>query len=491
MLITTPSRCSFELYFSKNGIWGNDVEGDEWTDMFIKLANTKLYKRLLFDTPQKREQNKQFFTYNPYLVSSSKNNEEYLEELYGKPPERVDQENNLSRVSNLKSDLEKMAPYITFLSRIHEDVMEKPTTTHLMFQKSIFYEVLFYYCLNKTSQDMLTNVILGANDFYLGFCIASIDKMREKYTGKQYVAIVPRGFGKTRCIRLVTAVALITFRGCEIFTMAHIKSLSSALKDDVESILNAKFPASRYNYKMFKHQDSIMLNFQGEKTFNRLKYASACNPSSLRGNDPHIGFLDETLCVSKDAYAVINAMNQRLHTKIGFVSSPIANKKDDLINLVVNMPSKCSQTNFYRICLFCLDRLHVQYSTSESGCYKRMFAPKHIMYTEDNKNFEGVLTRTETSYENELGIIYPEDINVDSVYRSDTGKSVFTKQFIAHICNPMTHIRLSELPYEDEPAYSIYIDPAYHPSSQSAIAICCVRTIGEGKQCYVSWIESL
>lgn len=320
--------------------------------------------------------------------------------------------------------------------------------------------------------------MLGANDTYLGFCIASIDKMRVKYTGKQYMAIVPRGLGKTRCIRLVTAVALITFRGCEVFTMAHIKSLSSALKDDVESILNTKFPASRYNYRMFKHQDSIIMVFTDGGKFNRLKYASACNPASLRGNDPHIGFLDETLCVSKDAYAVISAMIQRLHTKIGFVSSPIANKKDDLINLVVNMPTKCSNINLYRLCYFCLDRLHVQYSVSHTGCYRRMFAPKHIMYTDDNKSFEGVLTQTETSYENELGIIHPEDIAIDQVYRPDIdNKSVFTYTFISHICNPLSHLRLSELPYEQEPAYWIYIDPAYHPSQQSAVAICCVRFV--------------
>ena len=478
MIIETPLKCSFHLYFSKKSMWCNENEADEWTLNFRRMADSYIYKRLLFETPKQRRKNVTYFIYNPYLMAP---NCQDLEDLYGPPPELIHQEkskNNNNQSIRLKTELENMMPYIIFLKRIHEDVMETPTTTHLMFQKSLFYEVLFFYCLNKTSQDTLTNVILGANDMYFGFCISSIDKMILKYTGKQYMAIVPRGLGKTRCIKLVTAVALITFRGCEIFTMAHIKSLSSALKDDVESILLTKFPPSKFNYRLFKHQDSIIISFYDDSgKFNRLKYASACNPASLRGNDPHIGFLDETLCVSRDSYAVINAMNQRSHTKIGFVSSPIANKKEDLINLVVNMPIKCNYINLYRLCYFCLDKSHVNFSYSQTGCYRKMYAPKHIMYTNDNKNFEGVLTRSNESYENELGIIHPEEIDVNQIYESDVNKCVFSNKLISHLTDPLTYLRLKDIPYESDAVYWIYLDPAFHASKQSALAICCIRFI--------------
>ena len=39
-----------------------------------------------------------------------------------------------------------------------------------------------------------------------------------------------------------------------------------------------------------------------------------------------------------------------------------------------------------------------------------MFAPRYITYNQDNKAFESVITGTESSYENELGVIRPEDI---------------------------------------------------------------------------------
>lgn len=488
MFITTPFRCSFDIYLTDKGLWGNP-EGtgsgsDEWTELFFRLADSYIYKRLVFDSTKQRQSNRLFFTYNPYLIIPSDNHDD-LSDLYGPPPEAVPQSGGSAEmgVTRIKKALDVMVPYVTFMRRIHEDVMEHSTTTHLMFQKSVCYEVLFFYCLYTTSEDLLTAFLLGINDTYLGFAMASMTKMRQKYTGKQYVSIIPRGLGKTRCIKLIIAVALMTFKRCELLAMAHTRSLICTIKDDVENTMNAYFPQSEYNYTMYKHEDCMIIMFP-DGTFNRLKYASACRPATLRGNDPDIGFLDEALCVSEDSYSVINAMIQRMHTKIGFLSSPIASKKDALLNLVINMSLRCSSINLYRLSYFCLDPLHVQYSASHTGCYRKMFAPKYITYDQDNKKFEGVITRTETSYENELGVIRPEDIargtgETDFNGDMEADRPVFTKTFIAHLCNPMTHVTLQTLPHEHSICYWIYMDPAYHPSVQSAIAISCVRFVND------------
>lgn len=461
-----------------NDLWGSVTEDDddEWVDLLTKKADAYIYKRLIFDTPKCRQNNKLFFSYNPYLICSDTQND-LFDDLYGPSPEYTGKPEG--GVTKLKKLLEILQPFVTFLNRIHGDVMENETTTHQMFQKSIFYEVCFYYCMHKTSEDLLTTMILGCNDTYLGFPIASIDRMRQKYTGKQYVSIIPRGLGKTRCIKLSVAVALITWRNCEILSMAHTRSLICTTKDDIETTLLTKFSPIVYGYEMRKHEDSLILHFK-DGSSSRLKYASACRPSSLRGNDPDIGFLDEALCVPEESLGVIIAMIQRDHTKIGMLSSPIASKKHALVNLVVNMKSKCSTINLYRLCFFCMNGLHVQYSVSHTGCYRKLFAPRYITYDEANKNFEGVITRSEASYENELGVIRPEDVAHGryDAENDDSTRAVFTKEFINHIRNPLTHVRIQDLFYDEEYAcYWIYMDPAFHPSEQSAIAITCVRFV--------------
>ena len=474
MLITSPNKCLFDIYIGHGGgLWGGDPEYDEWVDLLIKKADAYIYKRLIFDTPKLRQSNKSFYSYNPYLICEK---EILLDELYGLPPP---QQNGC--LAKLNKTLDAVKPFVTFLRRIHSDAMDNTTSTHQMFQKSVFYEVCFYYCLYKTSEEVLTAMMLGCNDFYLGFLMASIDRMRIKYTGKQYMCIIPRGLGKTTCIKLAVAVALVTFIDCSILAMAHTRSLICTIKDDIENTLQSCFPPQVYGYRLSKHLDSLILEFNEWST--RLRYASACRPSSLRGEDPDIGFLDEALCVSEDSYTVINFMIQRKHTKIGFLSSPVSTKKDTLLNLVVNMSKKCSSINLYRLCYFCLDRLHVQYSASHTGCYRKMFAPRYITYDEANKNFEGVITRSEASYENELGVIRPEDIASGryDADNDDSNRAVFNNIFIDHLRNPITHIRFEDIPTdEDFTCYWIYMDPAYHPSEQSAIAIACVRFTREG-----------
>jgi hypothetical protein len=497
VLVTSPARCSFDIYINGNGLWG-PADDDEWLDLLTKKATSYIYERMLFDTPKGRQTNKLFFNHNPYLASEGGDDDDRYKGMYDDDDDEDITTTTTTTtggsvdlvVHNLKRTLTDMGPYVTFLDRIHKDVMENETTTHQAFQKSVFYEVCFFQCLYKTSEDLLTAMILGCNDVYLGFPLASVGRMREKYTGKQYMSIIPRGLGKTTCIKLTTAVALVTFRGVEILAMAHTKTLICSTKDDIESTLNACFPAPVYGYFLQKHEDSLILVFK-DGVSSRLKYASACRPATLRGNDPSIGFLDEALCVSEDSYSVINAMIQRKHTKIGFLSSPISSKKDALLNLVVNMATKCATINLYRLCYFCLDRLHVQYSSSHTGCYRKMFAPRYIVYDDANKSFEGVITRSEASYENELGVIRPEDI-AQGQYDSgndDATRAVFNKQFLDHLRDPMTHVKLADLPCEDDHAsYWIYMDPAYHPSEQSAIAIMCLRLV-RGKRAVLCFAD--
>ena len=99
----------------------------------------------------------------------------------------------------------------------------------------------------------------------------------------------------------------------------------------------------------------------------------------------------------------------------------------------------------------------------------------------ENKSVEGVITRTNASYENELGVSRPEDIanghlNADD---SERNRAMFTSNFVDHLSHPTNFLCLDNLNTGVQTAYWIYIDPTYYASKSSAIALCCVRFVNE------------
>ncbi|GFR99301.1 tripartite terminase subunit 3 [Elysia marginata] len=490
--LTSPAKCSFELHLSGRNLWSQTesytigetpTDSDPLFELTHRKAESYMLSRLMFDTPKIRAANGPYSVLNPYTVLIAKERGDYnrfvprglFDEGDEEASGETDKGNALEELKNL---LDALYPYTNFYLRFHNEIMEFPEATHEMFQKSICNEVLMYYCKTNTNEYTLSKLIMAVNARYMGWETAALPKMIRKYTGKQYAAIVPRGFGKTKCIRNIAATLLVTFPGIEVLTLAHRKSLTSSTKEDIMTTLSSRFPPDKFgHYETMGHSGSIMLCRKDGSARSYLKYASSLLSDSLRGYDCHVVLQDEFLCLPSSSYTAVNAMSQRHHCKVGYLSSPITDRKDRLLNLVRGQ-EKCGGVNIYRLCLFCLDPEHVQYSTTRTGCYRSIYTPNHIVYSSDNKGFESVLTQSDASFENEQGVIRPSDLTVgdgyDGLYANP--KTQFSRRFVRRLQDPQAYVQLSSVDAHgpNDTVYWIYIDPAFHPTKQSAMAICCV-----------------
>ena len=490
--LTSPSKCSFELYLIGRGLWGvtdsysaggNVAESDPVFALTHRKAESYVLSRLMFDSPKARSANSQYSVYNPYTVLTKEEESAVPLGLFSDEDEEKGGDDHKTAgnagLEELKKLLNVLHPYTTYYYRFHNEIMDFPEATHEMFQKSVCNEVLFYYCKNNTNEYTLGKMVMAVNAMYMGWEETALPRMIEKYTGKQYAAIVPRGFGKTKTIRNVAATLLVTFPGIEVLTLAHRKALTCSTRDDIVSTLTTCFPADQYgHYKLERHQDCVFLVRDDGSPRACLKYASSLLSDSLRGYDCPVVLQDEFLCLPLKSYSAVNAMSQRQHCKVGYLSSPITDRKDRLVNLVRGL-DRCGGVNIYRLCLFCLDPEHVQYSTTHTGCYRSIYTPNHIVYSSDNKGFESLLTQTEASFENEQGVIRPSDLVVDDDYDEiyTDAKTQFSRGFISRLCDPEAYVQLPSIDAHGpgDAVYWVYMDPAFHPTRQSAMAICCLR----------------
>ena len=461
---------------------GGIVAADPLSLLTQRRSEGYILSRLMFDSPTDRSKNGQFSVYNPYTVYET---EDDMTDLFINEEDNSSGSDNdargyggLAGLEELKTLLNTLEPYVKCCSRFHGAVLESSAASHEMFQKSVFYEVFCFFTRSRTSQYALEKLILGLSKRYTAWSTVSIPNMIEKYTGKQYLGIFPRGFGKTRTIKMISAVFMVSFPGVDILVLAHRKNLVSSVKDDVVAALIGSFPPSEHDhYRLERHDDSVLLVRPGGAPPSRLKYSSSSNADSLRGNDASIVFQDEFMCVPKKTFTILMAMFQRRHTKGGFLSSAAQGKNDYQVYLIKH-GGKCGSTNLYWLCNFCMMPDHVQYSNTHTSCYRGyLFTPPHITYSSDNKEFEAVLTQSEVSFENELGVIRPEDLANDEEDEVPKHRSQFSRDFLRRFHNPENYVHLSSIdPHGPrDAAYWVYIDPAFHSSKQSAMAICCVR----------------
>ncbi|RUS71487.1 hypothetical protein EGW08_020738 [Elysia chlorotica] len=508
--IKTPNGCTFELHLSGRGVWSqvdtllgpNAMDRDPFLKAAYKLSEGYVLSRLLTDTNDVRAENGKYCESNDYTLYPKNANRWCPDGLFA--PVRTNGDNDTrsyhdpSHLTALDSLLKKLHPYVQCVMRFHDQAMSGPHAKHEMFQKSIFYEVLFYYCRYHTDEYTLNKLVTAITDKYIGWESVSTNDMIQRYLGEQYLAIIPRGFGKTVCIRTIVATFMVTFPGVEILALAHRRNLMSAIKDDILSTLYERFPPERYGrYKIESHNECISLTRQDGTASSRLKYGTSHFPNSLRGYDSEIVFQDEFLCLSDASIAALSAMFQRTHCKGGFLSSPVSTRRDKLLNLTKGHSRAGKGVNMYRLCLFCMDPSHLQHSGGQIGCYRCIYTPNHITYSNDNKVFEQIMTDSHVSFISEQGIIHPNEMfdgtgdGYEGTAAGGTGDSgginadepsSFYKRFLDRFTNINVYYPLANIePHGPSDAYYwVYLDPTYHVASQSAAAICCVRKGPDG-----------
>ncbi|GFR77345.1 tripartite terminase subunit 3 [Elysia marginata] len=477
--------------------------------MARRKADTYMLRRLCYDTLRDRQINKSFYTYNPALVFTEGVDfpdvaefDELARNLYGDPPPEVDQDGDAPNSSSppvrgakkLMDLLRTLVPYVQFNVHYHDTVLSSPWAVHQMFQKSVAYETLFHAVNVETNSNALENFVLASNDAYYGFTLASLNSVCRLYTGRQMFAVILRGMGKTSAITTTTAVALMTLPRYNVLHVAHLKPLVLNTIREIKVIITEKFPEEVYGYIIRMMEDCLVIIFIESGNENKLSCRSGSRDSTVRGVDPNVVFVDESYCLSKGSYTSINAFEQRYGVKIIWVTSPVVTQADLLMEMLAEWRNKCRDMNLYRISFYCMNNEHSQYSNEYMGCYKIMYASRHNTYNNTSKNFESLITRSADTFANEMGVVRMEDID-RTLTSMQVERPVFSREFRDYLSSPEPFVNLDALPRgsvrerRDEIAYWIYMDPAYHASQTSAVALACVRFLPSSKKMVLCFLD--
>lgn len=371
--------------------------------------------------------------------------------------------------------------YLDFIHIYHALAVEDNIRFEV-FQKSFFYEIFFH--LLKKEPVVCKPIFLAVCKKYMGLdiCESLLDNVIRFYSNKYACMVIPRRHGKTFMTgSSIVALLLTTLKhSLRMGYYSHTKDLSQTVKNYVVSKCNemsSKLTQSRYSImtpsdsvlvKIINEQNTTFFsnnNIKKDDDFNCLaKFKSARNDNALRGDDLNVLVVDETFSINKNRFGTILAHGQKTDNKIIFLTSPVNHKVEMMSEITRGL--KCrSDINFYHIYYFCNDVEHLQHASKQPACPRLIFyKPDHININETNRYLTNLLAQSQTSYDDELGIV-----SVSETF----GKSEFTK-----LC-PFSNRILTYLKFNvntiDDSVYVnnvfIYLDPNYCDSLSSGIGL--------------------
>lgn len=525
-----------------NLLWGDVVYDDCHTTTIKDHYEQYLWTRLLNDCPDDRFKHKT--QYNPYTCahesSSSSNNrrrsrrttacrftDDVNLKLFGTAVGVQQQSSSnggtstSSGSSSSSSDPRTVAYFQKLSNHVSERlvrmnhykksvyalnvIFNKEEYLFEPFQLSVFYEHLFFY-MQQHSPGILRLFIMAMQP-YFKFDFISVDHVIRMYTNKHYIDVIPRRHGKTMTIHAVIAACLIGFPGLVVMAVAQSKNIINTTKKKIcgyISYWNAYVEPGSIGFS-FPSQDNVQIEYRqpvkannnngsisGKDVFkvedSYLVCVSAHNDNSLRGPDPQMCIVDETMCIKPGRFNTILALGQKKMCKVGFLSSPTPTSHPLLIQFTTRLSHSGSGTNFYHINYFCGSPKHAKYSVSQEGCVNMVFyKPRHITFTSANKTLTEIMTASTTCYDGELGILREDEIeeakqlqhsaaanlfNHHQQVEAGTATKCFTQGFYEFYKSPQficyTH---PHHPIDD--AMFIYLDPAFNATIQSGIGLAC------------------
>ncbi|VDI27765.1 Hypothetical predicted protein [Mytilus galloprovincialis] len=479
MFITTENKCTFKIEFSINddgeanndNLWGHLTYVDSNIKTIKDSYEQYLWVRMLNDRPDDRYRNKT--KYNPYVSNDDDDDDDDF--LFG---------NNTTEYNVVQPDPEFSQEIARYISEclvkmtkykkcvlVAVEIMRKEGYLFEPFQLSILYEHLFFY-INENDPGVL-HLFITAMKPYFAFTSIMIEHVIRMYTKKHYVSIIPRRHGKTLIIYAVIAAFLVSFPNLTVLAIAQSKNIITNTKKKIVAYVdfwvhNFEYGSMRISYPT---TDNVSISYRDEnKGDSLLVCVSAHNDNSLRGPDPQLCIVDETMCINHNRFNSILALGQKKMCKVGLLSSPTPESRDLLIQFMTKLAQEESGINFYHVNYFCGETNHYKYSSSQDGCVNMIFyKPRHITFTHANKTLTEIMTCSTTCYNSELGIIREDDfIQAMNQVSYDSTTSAFSPTFYSFYKSS------DFLSFSTECRdFFIYVDPAYCGSTISGVGIAC------------------
>lgn len=513
MFITNKNECSFNVIFNAKRnlkIWnlGEDVSSfvSPFIQEFRKIYHDYFWYRFLNDSVRYNG----YYKFNRIEHKSFNFNDGFLwkedndDNNDGQKSMEVDDRGEDYIVNERKyilKTLDDMKIYYEFIIFIYR-LLKSEGNRFESFQKSMLYEILFFY-ISKHESCNLLNKFMAA--MYPYFCFIDTEYTRKLYTNKHYVLIVPRRHGKSRnYIKIATAI-MCCLKKINMLYIAQSKSMCMETRNEIIANVEKSIVNNSDVREVSKPNDGLVITYK-EGYQNVIKFTSAHRDGSLRGWNPEICVVDEALAIGPSKFSTIMAVAQRECCKIGIMSSPVANNKEILRQLIINLSvndeseeivdgssivnrKEVNDINLYRVGYFCTNSDHLRYSTTQNGCVNMLFyMPNHINFSDSNKTLTRIMCMDEVCYENELGIIRSDDILRNGCSEHKFGGNgfgssigignggedeyVFKSRFIDFIKSSASFIDIKS--QKQTNAAFIYLDPAVNCTLSSGIGLACV-----------------
>ena len=568
MFISNIHNCSFEINYAKCNIhqktpfsiqnasydelFGYLLFVDDYVKDSINYYKSFVWRRLLNETLHDRKTRHNLQVYNPYTLREdvpidNRIDDDDLFEQFSEEEdaEKEDDTQNEKRLA-ITRYLQRLQPFYLFLKTVYG---VSPRTWLEPQQRAFIFQSLLFKVKADEGMTSLERFILAMTQDFLGFRPYSLNFVTRVVPKNYSISLLQRGMGKTTVQKDYAAAAMLCYVNVKVFMLAQTKTMVQTTVVQIRHILQKYNDPSKNLLRVPNNGLRIYMNYTGsdiEKAnsdkyvpvhsgsysyYNDLVYMSGKNADSVRGQDPHIVIVDEFMSVPASTHGSVLPLGQRKHCQINYLSSPVFNKPEMFLNILVDLKQQ-HNINLYRTTFFCTNKLHQKHISAQPACVNLMlYLPPYVTYSDENKLITDVMTyecdgkrgvnetpyyaapytslNSSSAYHNEIGIVKRADLinamkSRDASYYENTG-NCFDKCFYdylktekayvdpksynysrkqrimidgilpktqSHAVNIMEN-RINNKKIEDHIDFFIYIDPGYNAYTLSGIGICC------------------
>ena len=574
MFISNLNSCSFQIDFEDNNnkrqhnfsiqntsydeLFGFLSFVDENVNSVICWYKAFVWRRLINETLQDRKRRRNLQMYNPYTLHSEIPSTDRIDDddlfvededdsllLQGGGEEDDGKSEGDEKQLAITGYIKRLKPFCTFIKTVYG---VSPRTWLEPHQRAFIFNALLFRILADEGQSSLERFVLAMTMDFLGFRPYQLAFVTRVIPKSYSVSIVQRGLGKTTIQIQVAAAAMLCLPKIRVLLLAQSKTMVQTTVGEIRHVLQKYNDSSKNLLRVPSNGLRIYMDYRGSEFiskatvvssaqysyFNDLVYLSGKNADGVRGQDPHLFIMDEFVSVPAQTHGSALPLGQRKHCHVNYLSSPVFNKPELLLNILVDLNNQ-NDINLYRTTFFCTKKIHQKHISTQRACINlEFYIPPYITYSDENRLITDVMTfecdgvrgkdtlpyyaapfvsiNNSSAYHNELGIVKRVDlVNAktarDPKYYENTGSTAFSKSFYEFLKTEHAYVDLGRIDFtrkqrimidrlvskgqqqasvtvaenrmknkriEDHLDFFIYVDPGYNAYTLSGIGITCV-----------------